>query len=376
MHSQHRLMLGLLVCACGCAQMIDSDDPYVLNENGSSQSTAGGADDMGGGGGSGGVIECTLAEHCVNIVENQCTKRSCVSNACQLKNLGPEFPASPALQQPGDCKIVVCNGLGGTKTINDDTDMPNDNNGCTTDTCLNGSEVHTKVAIGTNCGMNSFCNAMGQCVGCLIPTDCAGSYDFCKKPTCMSGNCGSSYMADGTVLPSNNQNVQDCLVVVCDGAGNIVTRIDTADVAIDGNDCTEDSCTSEGKPLHSPVPISTICGDGITDACDGLGTCKKSNGKLCNAASECSSGYCIDGVCCENACNETCRSCNVSSLAAGTCTMLPVGQKDNNAMTVCVGAFSCDGNGGCKLANGQPCSSGSECVSGKCVGSNPKMCQP
>lgn len=366
MHSQHRIILGLVVCAGGCAQLIDSEGPYVLNEMSSSQSTTGGAG-VGGVGGSGGGSECTMPEQCVNLVESQCEKRACVSNRCQLKLLGAESPAGPAQQKPGDCQIVVCDGLGGTKIVNDDDDLPNDNNGCTTDKCLNGSQVFTKVAIGTNCGMNSLCNAVGQCVGCLLPADCAGSYDFCKQPTCMSGVCGISYTAANTALPSNGQTPQDCHIAVCNGAGDIVKKIDTTDVPIDGNDCTEDACNSDGTPFHPPEPIATICGDGINDTCDGVGTCKQSNGKPCNAANECSSGYCVDDVCCENACDGTCSACNVSPMTAGTCTMVPPGQKDTYGTIVCSGIFSCDGNGVCKKDNGQGCATASDCVNAQCV---------
>ena len=367
MYSQRRLIQGLVLCAAGCAQIIDSEAPYVLHESGTSQSTTGGAGAGGSGGGMGGGPECTLAEHCVNVVENQCTKRACVSNACQEKFLGAESPASAALQQSGDCKVVVCDGFGGTKTVNDDMDSPNDDNGCTTDTCLNGSEVFTKVAIGTNCGVNSFCDAVGQCVGCLLPADCTGSYDFCKQPTCISGVCGISYAADNTALPSNDQNTRDCLISVCDGGGNVVTRIDTTDVPIDGNDCTQDACNADGTPFHPPEPISTVCGDGINETCDGAGNCQKFNGKPCSATIDCLSGYCVDGVCCESACDGTCSACNVSPLTAGTCTMVLLGQEDSNGTIPCSGVFSCDGNGVCKKDNGQPCASVMDCVNGFCV---------
>jgi hypothetical protein len=43
-----------------------------------------------------------------------------------------------ALGPKGDCKAVVCDGNGGTKTIIDDNDIPNDNDPCTVDTCVNG----------------------------------------------------------------------------------------------------------------------------------------------------------------------------------------------------------------------------------------------
>lgn len=411
-----RFIVGLLVGSTGCAQIVDADGPYVLVE-GSSSGSSGGFGGMAGGGGTGGAmctknddcpaisttckisecvagscrvgnaasgtpcapgldtvcdgqgacVECVLAEHCVNLVDGQCTKRACVAHVCQLSYLGQESPASPALQQPGDCKAVVCDGFGGTKTINDNSDAPNDDNGCTTDTCLNGSEVHTKVATGTNCGLNSFCNAQGLCVGCLKPSDCTGNFDFCKERTCQSGVCGVKYTADGTPLPAAEQKSQDCFIAVCDGAGNKVTRIDTSDGVDDGNACTRDVCNGDGSPLHTPEMTGAPCAVGDNDACDGLGTCKKSNGKLCASANECVSGACVDGVCCENACDAPCSTCNLSLLTAGVCSLMALGQTDTSASLPCVGNSACDGNGTCKKNDGQTCATVADCLHGFCV---------
>lgn len=416
MHRRHRLFWVLLLGAAGCAQIIDADGLYVFVDGHSSGGSAGEAGAGGGVGGMGGpecttnddcapsgnackvtscsngicktqnmlegmqcmpgspmvcdgqgaCVECTFAEHCVGIAEDQCTKRACEGNTCQTKYLGAESPANPGVQQPGDCKIVVCDGVGGTKTIIDDSDTPDDNNGCTIDTCLNGSAVYTAVVMGAACGLNSYCNATGQCVGCLQPSDCAGTFDFCKQATCIDGVCGVSYELDGKALP-DNQTAHDCFVVVCDGAGNTVTKVDQTDVPMDGNACTQDLCGTDGTPSHSPEPASTPCGDGVNDICDDFGTCKQSNGKPCTSANECSSGYCVDGVCCDSACDAACSACNVSPMTTGACTAVPLGQDDVNAGLPCTGNSLCDGNGACKKENGQPCATSSECFQGFCA---------
>jgi hypothetical protein len=61
------------------------------------------------------------------------------------------------------------------------------------------------------------------------------------------------------------------------------------------------------------------CTAGTT--CNGAGACgpssppgNKSNGTICGAASECSSGFCKDGVCCNSACTTACQTCST-----GTC---------------------------------------------------------
>ena len=40
-----------------------------------------------------------------------------------------------AAQTSSDCQKAVCDGAGATTTQNDDTDLPDDNNACTTDVC-------------------------------------------------------------------------------------------------------------------------------------------------------------------------------------------------------------------------------------------------
>ena len=200
------LLVFCLLSTTNCGRLVDADGSYLLTESGSSSQTPGSSTSSGMGGADGGAmcttnadcpessvlcvshecingvcrlqntaegqpctaneadvcdgqgqcVQCTQAAHCTSIVEEQCTRRACVENTCQTQYLSQQSPAGPALQQPGDCKIVVCDGFGGTKPINDDTDTPNDDNGCTTDSCLNGSEVHAKVATGTPCGIIHF----------------------------------------------------------------------------------------------------------------------------------------------------------------------------------------------------------------------------
>jgi hypothetical protein len=417
MKNRFRLLLGLFICAASCARIVDADGPYRLVDGGSSGST-GGSGGVGGmmsvdGGpscmtagdcpstsvlclvnacvdgacrienaaagtpcasgfsdvcnGQGSCVECLQADDCLDIVEDQCTKRACVNNTCQIKYLGPDSVASPAAQKPGDCKIVVCNGFGGTKTVNDDLDTPDDDNGCTVDGCLNGSEVHTNVAVGTSCGINSECDIMGKCVGSMKTSDCPGTFTFCKDRVCQAGVCGVKYATNGTALPSSEQVPQDCLVMVCDGEGNKVPRVDVSDVPIDGNSCTQDSCNSDGTASNPPENIGTFCAEGDNDICDGFGACRKSNGKPCAAAGECVSGFCVDGVCCDGACDGACQSCNTSLMTAGLCTFVGAGQADPNAAMPCQGTAACDGNGSCKKNDGEACASSNECFHGYCV---------
>jgi hypothetical protein len=65
-----------------------------------------------------------------------------------------------------------------------------------------------------------------------------------------------------------------------------------------------------------------------------------SNGDVCNAASDCSSGRCIDGVCCATSCNGPCMQCRAGT---GTCDIAP---QDDGAC----GSISCNFDTECAQA--------------------------
>jgi hypothetical protein len=102
------------------------------------------------------------------------------------------------------------------------------------------------------------------------------------------------------------------------------------------------------------------------------GTCgtAKPGGEVCAPDSldptgnhQCASNLCADGHCCSTACG-LCQACTG---AGGACEPLPVGREDVRAGMECRGAQSCDGRGGCRKNNGQPCVDTAECASGFCV---------
>lgn len=312
-------------------------------------------------------VECVVAADCVNIVETECEKRSCVNNKCQIAYQGTDTLASPVLQKPGDCKKVVCNGDVGPTSVNDDTDAPDDGNPCTKNVCTNGMPSNPPEAQNLNCGGTQVCDGMGKCVGCTIAAQCPGMDDFCKSRTCTNGTCGYSFTANGTDLPMG-QTSGDCKVLECDGAGNVKTSVLTSDLPVDGNPCTNDTCSMNGSPSNPASPINSACNVGGGDVCDGNGNCKKSSGNMCATSTECLSTFCIDGVCCGSACVGTCKSCAVPGMV-GTCSNTSAGTDPDNecadqgAMT-CGTNGVCDGSGAC-----QRYPAGTICAPSSCSGS-------
>jgi hypothetical protein len=92
--------------------------------------------------------------------------------------------------------------------------------------------------------------------------------------------------------------------------------------------------------------------------------CKKAPGASCGATGECARGTCVDGVCCVESC-ATCQSCGGPG---GTCMNIGRSGHDSVPAGTCVAPHACDGQGACKLENGQACgSTASLCLSGLCV---------
>ncbi len=106
-----------------------------------------------------------------------------------------------AQQTVGDCQSRQCAVDGTVKMVADNSDIHDDRNPCTNDTCASGVPMNAMLPINSSCGGQNRCNAAGQCVGCLTGTDCPGSDTVCQTRTCTAGICGFSFKASGFGLP-------------------------------------------------------------------------------------------------------------------------------------------------------------------------------
>jgi hypothetical protein len=294
--------------------------------------------------GAGACVGCVSPSNCPG-QDDECRTRTCTSGTC-----GETFaPSGTAVSQQtiGDCQKNVCDGAGNTTTMDDDTDLPNDDgNPCTTSVCVSGVPTHEPVAEGTSCNANggSVCNDLGVCVECLTADTCPGEDTACQTRTCQNGICGFSYTAEGTTVSS--QTLGDCQRDVCDGNGSVTTVNDDGDLPDDdGNQCTSSGCV-DGSPDHSPVTDGAECDQGGGSVCLN-GTCVKVDGVACVTGLECRSGFCVDSVCCDSICSDLCQGCTATLKGAGpdgVCGPIAQGTDPHNE---CPGSRSCDGNGTC-----------------------------
>lgn len=208
--------------------------------------------------------ECTIAADCAG-ADSECAKRACTGGVCSFTYTAAG--TASASQIAGDCKQVQCDGMGSLTTVYDPADSANDDNECTTDSCVGPVPTFNPLPRGSGCSKGGTkCDGGGRCVECLDTSSCPGSDTACSVRTC-TGVCGRMNLADGTVTSA--QTAGDCRQQQCDGAGSIKSVPLNTDAPVDGNACTKDVCTS-GTPSNPPEPASTPCPTGY---CNGSGTC-------------------------------------------------------------------------------------------------------
>ncbi len=288
----------------------------------------------------GACVECLGATDCG--LATECSAPSCTGGRC-----GTTFTAAGtavALQTPGDCLTVVCDGAGATSTANDDADILDDQNPCTLDGCSMGMGTVTPQP-GIPCGVSGTCDDQGQCIGCTVPSDCPGMDTFCQQRTCVANVCGFSYTAADTPLPSGQQTSSDCQTLVCGLTGQILPVEEPTDVFVDGLECTLDQCVG-GAVMNPPLSIGSPCSSGGT-VCDGMGACVG-----CNTPADCP--------------DPPAYPCSVAACTMGTC-----GGADAAPGTVCA-APSCAGG----VAQLTDVCSGGACVDGGSQACAPYVCGP
>ncbi|HEY2898947.1 MAG TPA: lamin tail domain-containing protein [Polyangia bacterium] len=361
-----------------------------------SASTDAGNSDDGGSDDGGPLAPCTDVIECPG-QDSECAQRTCIDGVCGMGNqVAGKVLATQTL---GDCLVRKCDGNGLAVVSADDSDVPDDQNPCTVDACLNGVASHSPQPANTACGGAKMCNASGQCVGCATADDCPGTDGDCRTRTCTQGTCGFNYKAAGTAVA--DPTTGDCKGSQCDGLG-VAQIVDLpSDLPSDTNPCTLDQCNG-GTPTFGPAARGTACGD--SQVCDGQSHCAAClTAATCPGVDDdCKARTCIGGAC-GIAFSQSGKT--VTAQTAGDCQKIVCdGQGmttsvaddtdvagDNNmcvshacsggtasttpkpADTGCGGSLKCDGAGNCVgCTTGADCGTNTACVSfgctdGRCV---------
>lgn len=164
-------------------------------------------------------VGCLVPEDCPGS-DDECSQRTCVENVCGRANTDAGFAL--AEQVEGDCRVRECDGTGGVRVSNLDTDVPVDGDECTLDVCTDGTPSNPPAPATTTCGDGLTCDGSGSCVGCTSPSQCPGTDSECGARTCDTLVCG---FAASDVLTA-------CTGGLCDGLGSCVATADSGAFAV------------------------------------------------------------------------------------------------------------------------------------------------
>ncbi len=341
------------------------------------------------------LVECNGANaEMVCDDEEDCTDDICdVGSGTCAHDAIPDQPHPTLTQVVGDCRIILCVAGVTVPDRVDDTDVPDDGNSCTADTCDGGTPSHVPVAEGTPCGEGNklSCDDAGICVGCNDASDCDGQDTTCRWRACEDEICGFGNAGDGTPCDDGVFcNGSDS----CNGNGQCAQHAgDPCDGTDSDGDCSE-TCREIPDDCAGNDPNGSVCSDGLFcnggdrcqngscsqhlgDPCvgaDGDGDCSEScneqnnnctandpnnsvcsDGLFCNGGDRCENGSCSqhlgdpcvgadgDGDCSES-CNEQNNNCTANDPTGASC--------DDG--TPCNGADTCQ-NGSCSGHAGNPC---------------------
>ncbi|MCC6524632.1 MAG: hypothetical protein IT373_18390, partial [Polyangiaceae bacterium] len=329
----------LIMCAAGVVQNVTDDGDVPDDDNQcttdictegtpSNEPVAGGTPCAENGGtvcsddiASPACVACNDPVDCTALPGNDdCQTRTCVAHACGQSFTAVDTPLF--VQQDGDCKLRVCDGAGGQKDNVLQSDVPFDNNDCTSDVCdVNGTPSNPPLVLNTACGVGGtlYCDGLGACVGCTQDAQCASDV-FCVDHFCNTTThvCSSTNRNNNVALPSVPQYAGDppqvggdCQQLRCNASGGIQSVAFNTDVpADDGNQCTSESC-SNGVPQHPNRAIDFACSQNGGSYCNGTGSCVQ-----CNNSTQCGDPTCLCRVC--NASNQCVNQTN-GTLAALAC---------------------------------------------------------
>jgi hypothetical protein len=406
------VVLTLIVAGAGCELLVHIDPSLLPGAGGSggtggagvgpgtggtsSATGTGGMTGTGGKTGTGGTTAssgtgggCATAADCPPST-GVCATAACdpTAHTCGIVDVAAGGPAAASAQIQGDCKQVVCDGSGNPMSVTDDTDVPDDGEVCTDDSCSGGAPVHAPNSDtctennGKVCGLPAGPKA-GKCVACNVDADCPTG-GVCQLNKCVTSSCNDQVQeppetdvdCGGLCAPCPDHDKcltdQDCQSDNCSLAKICTPASCTDEVQNEGEtdvDCGGPVCGAEGK----------LCGTGKT--CAKAGDCQSDNCDT-TVAHTCKAPTCLDGILNQGETDTDCGGPNCGGcangkkcLGDGDCTSMGCqvtgltcvpqctdGRKDGLETDVdCGGVNACP-----RCSNTQACMADGDCASNAC----------
>jgi hypothetical protein len=249
------------------------------------------------GGWDGGAGECTESTHCVakfGTPGEDCAVWRCEAGSCELGPLSAG-PAQTALQTPGDCTTLTCDGVSlVAAALPDAGDLVDDDNECTFESCDPSGEPMVALAEdGAECGQERVCQS-GACTLTCVPQepDACGdegvgeptndTYEGASQHARGQSECAfldgadvdwwtfygddDSFVSDELYagLESDAEHVEVCAYVACHNGGDAVGDC-SGTPAPEGGPGNGGCCWS-GKPGSLDIWWDMYCTDTAEDA--------------------------------------------------------------------------------------------------------------
>ncbi|XXX74846.1 hypothetical protein WMF30_45055 [Sorangium sp. So ce134] len=223
----------------------------------------------------------STAECCVAYRYNYCKKTACQDGICGFV-LTNKLTTDP----PGDCIRHICLADGSHSQTPDPSDLPDDGNPCTVDSCQDDVPSFPAASRGPSPDGIGFCDGFFRKIECITTADCENTTLACSP----GGKCVSPWCVNGAVDTDRGETDTDC-GGACDPcpAGNRCSS---------GADCAEGVC-GRGKTCSE-----ARCDDGVkngeeTDVDCGMVACEAlcDDGDSCQSGADCWSSICLTGVC-------------------------------------------------------------------------------
>lgn len=267
-------------------------------------------------------VECNVPSECPQPMDPLCATASCsVQKTCGTSFVANGTDLPPANQTIGDCTVLQCDGSGNEVGVAQISDVKDDGNVCTIDSCNGTTPVNTPAQAGPppqgNCpAATPLCDGAGQCVECNVNADCGAKVCYqhgcCTKTTCAAQNKTCAMISDN-----------------CGGMLNCGGAKDGTETDLD-------------------------CGGNVSQCAT-----RCMQGRHCSVSGDCANNNCADTFCCDVSCSG-CNACSAALKSGGFDGVCGPAANGTDPHAVC-GNYYCKGTGTC----GTTCTVDSECKPGK-----------